>query len=147
MRERLRDVIGSFFVSVTLINMAMFILGLIFRPQQQFGYEVFIYPLLYGLMGCIPALVINVGREMSVKQAVIRKILQMVLITVLMIAMIFSGSPVNGDTVLAASGVALSVIIIFVAVNIITWFLDLRAAAKMTDDLVRFQERQGGQPL
>ncbi len=145
MRDRLREALVSFFVCVTLIDMAMFALGLIFRPRQQFGYEVFIYPVLYGLISCIPALIINVDREMSVKQAVIRKILQMVLITVLLIALIFSGSPVNGGTILAASGVALSVIIIYVAVNIISWFLDLRTADKMTDDLVRFQERQGGQ--
>ena len=40
MKEQLKEIINSFFISVTLINMAMLILGFLFRPEQKFGYEV-----------------------------------------------------------------------------------------------------------
>ena len=142
MKERFKDMLGSFFISVTLINIAMLVLGLIFRPDQSFGYEVFVYPLLYGMIGMIPILAISVDREFTIRQVIVRKAIQMVLLIVLMTAFIFSGSPMDRETVTAAAGVAVSVVIIYVLVNLITWFLSVRTAGKMTEDLIRFQKEQ-----
>ena len=144
MKERLRDMLSSFFISVTLINIAMLVLGFLFRPEQSFGYEVFVYPLIYGMIGMIPTLVISVNRELTVRQVIVRKVIQMVLIIVLLIAFMFGGSSMDRETVIAAAGVALSVVIIYVLVNLITWFLDVKTAGKMTEDLMRSQEDQRG---
>ena len=141
MKERLRDALETFFISVTLINIAMLVLGLLLRPTQTFGYEVFVYPILYGLVGAIPPLLINVDRELSVRQVIIRKFFQMLLICVLLIAFIFGGSPMTRETVITAAYVAVSVVLIYIAVNVISWFLDLKAAEKMTADLRTFQEK------
>ena len=59
MKERIREAAGSYFISVTLINAAMLILGSLLSPQQRFGYEAFLYPLVYGLIGIIPSLIIS----------------------------------------------------------------------------------------
>lgn len=147
MKERLREMISSFFISVTLINIAILVLGLIFRPEQKFGYEVFVYPLIYGMIGVIPTLVINVNRELTVKQVVIRKVIEMVLIIVLLLAFIFGGLPADRANIPAAAGVAVSVVIIYVLVTLISWLLDVRTAGKMTEDLLRFQEEQMGKSL
>ena len=147
MKERLREMISSFFISVTLINIAILVLGLVFRPEQKFGYEVFVYPLIYGLIGVIPTLVINVNRELTVKQVVIRKAIEMVLIIVLLLAFIFGGLPADRANITAAAGVAVSVVIIYVLVTLISWLLDVRTAGKMTEDLLRFQEEQMGKSL
>ena len=147
MKERLREMISSFFISVTLINIAILVLGLIFRPEQKFGYEVFVYPLIYGMIGVIPTLVINVNRELTVKQVVIRKAIEMVLIIVLLLAFIFGGLPADRANIPAAAGVAVSVVIIYVLVTLISWLLDVRTAGKMTEDLLRFQEEQMGKSL
>ncbi len=144
MKERIRDSLESFFISVTLINIAMLVLGMILRPGQRFGYEVFVYPLLYGLIGAVPPLIINVDRELSVRQVIIRKIFQMLLICVLLVAFIFGGSPLNRETCISAACVALSVVLIYMAVNVISWFLDLKAARKMTADLMEFQKKNNG---
>ena len=119
----------------------MLILGAALRPDQSFGYEVFVYPVLYGLIGAIPPLLINVDKELSVRQVIVRKIFQMILIIALLIAFIFGGSPLNRETVFAAVCVSLSIVIIYIAVNVISWFLDLKTAEKMNADLVRFQEK------
>ena len=140
MKERIREAAGSYFISVTLINAAMLILGFMLSPRQRFGYEVFLYPLIYGLIGIIPGLIISTDRELSVKQVVIRKVMQMLLIIVLLLAFMFGDDPLNRQTMAVAAAVALSVVVIYILVNVIMWMLDARTAKSMTEDLKRFQQ-------
>ena len=143
MKERIREAAGSYFISVTLINAAMLILGSLLSPQQRFGYEAFLYPLVYGLIGIIPSLIISTDKELSVKQAVIRKVMQMLLIIVLLLAFMFGDDPLNRQTIFMAAAVALSVVVIYILVNVIMWMLDARTAKSMTEDLKRFQQGHG----
>ncbi len=142
MKEHVKEILNSFFISVTLINIAMFILGILFRPEQRFGYEAYLYPLIYGLIGIIPTCVVTTKKELSIKQVIIRKVFQLVLLIVILLAFMFAGGPVNGETVAIAGGVALSVVIIFVLVNVIMWLMDSRTAKIMTEDLIKFQEKE-----
>ena len=64
MKDKIKDMLISFFISVTLINAAMLVLGSLLKPSQQFGYEVFAYPLIYGVIGMIPAVIIRSGKEL-----------------------------------------------------------------------------------
>ena len=140
MKERIREAAGSYFISVTLINAAMLILGSLLSPHQRFGYEAFLYPLIYGLIGIIPSLIISTDKELSVKQVVIRKVMQMLLIIVLLLAFMFGDDPLNRQTMAVAAAVALSVVVIYILVNVIMWMLDARTAKSMTEDLKRFQQ-------
>ncbi|WP_027207097.1 DUF3021 family protein [Butyrivibrio fibrisolvens] len=142
MKERIRDILNSFFITVTLINLAMLILGKLLEPEQVFGYEAFMYPLIYGLIGTIPSIVIRDKKELSVKQELIRKVMNMLLIIVLMLAFMFGGREITSELIAAAEGVAISIVIIFVLVNLIIWWLDLKTAKDMTEDLLKYQEKQ-----
>lgn len=142
MKERIRDILNSFFITVTLINLAMLILGKLLEPDQVFGYEAFMYPLIYGLIGTIPSIVIRDKKELSVKQELIRKVMNMLLIIVLMLAFMFGGREITSELIAAAVGVAISIVIIFVLVNLIIWWLDLKTAKDMTEDLIKYQEKQ-----
>ena len=139
MKEQIRDAAATFFISVTLINIAVLILGLLLRPQQQFGYEVFLYPLIYGLIGTIPGLIITTKKELTVRQAVIRKIMQLLLIIVLLLAFMFAGNPMNAETFTVAAGVTVSIVVIYICVNVIIWMFDLKTAKSMTEDLLQYQ--------
>ena len=141
MKDRLKDMFQSFFIVVTLINVAMLFLGKILRPEQQFGYEVFVYPLVYGLIGMIPALIVRDGKELTVKQTIIKEVIQMVLTVVLLVAFIFGGNPVDSEMIRMALLVALSVVLVYAGVFVIRWLLDKRTADKLNEDLVRFKER------
>ena len=141
MKERFKDAFTSFFISVTLIDAAMMILGLLLRPDQQFGYEVFLYPLIYGLIGMIPTLIITTDKELTVGQVLLRKGMQMLLIMVLLLAFMFAGKPMDTEQIPAAAGVAVSVAVIYVLVSVIEWMLDLRTAKGMTEDLLKYQQR------
>ncbi len=141
MKDMIKDFFEGFFISVTLINLAMFILGLLFRPDQRFGYEVFIYPLIYGLIGMIPILVVRTQKELSVKQIIIRKIMQLFLLMVLLLGCIFGQSLKDPNRIPAIIGVAFSIVLIYVLVNVIEWMMDERVAKDMTEDLLKFQKR------
>ena len=140
MKERIKNIAGSFFISVTLINLAILILGKILRPEQQFGYEVFAYPLIYGVIGIIPALFVKSDKELTLKQAIIKEIVQMIMTVVVIVVFIFVGQPLTRDILITASAVALSIVIIYCLVVLIGWLMDLRTARVMTEDLKRFQE-------
>jgi hypothetical protein len=142
MKERIKDILNSFFITVTLINVAMLVLGKLLEPDQVFGYEAFMYPLIYGLIGTIPSIVIRDKKELSVKQELIRKVMNMPLIIVLMLAFMFGGREITSELIAAAEGVAISIVIIFVLVNLIIWWLDLKTAKDMTEDLLKYQEKQ-----
>lgn len=141
MKDMIKDFFEGFFISVTLINLAMFILGLLFRPDQRFGYEVFIYPLIYGLIGMIPILVVRTQKELSVKQIIIRKIMQLFLLMVLLLGCIFGQSLKDPNRIPAIIGVAFSIVLIYVLVNVIEWMMDERTAKNMTEDLLQMQRR------
>ncbi|MBP3870928.1 MAG: DUF3021 family protein [Faecalicoccus sp.] len=141
MKDMIKDFFEGFFISVTLINLAMFILGLLFRPDQIFGYEVFIYPLIYGLIGMIPVLVIRTQKELSIKQIIIRKIMQLFLLVALLLGCIFGQSLKDPTRIPAIIGVAFSIVLIYVLVNVIEWMMDERTAKDMTEDLLKFQKR------
>lgn len=141
MKERFREAFSSFFIAVTLINAAMLILGFMFQPEMRFGYEVLLYPLIYGLIGIIPGLFLETQRELTVRQLLVRKSVELLLLIVLLLAFMFGGRPVNGETVITAAGVAVSIIIIYILVHVIEWLLDSRTAKSMTEDLLKFQQR------
>ena len=142
MKERIRDILNSFFISVTLINVAMLILGSILEPTQVFGYEAFLYPLIYGLIGTIPTLLIRDKKELSVKQEMIRKVIRMLLLIVLMLAFMFGGREMTSELIATAVLVSVSIVIIFILVNLIIWWLDLKTAKDMTEDLIKYQKKK-----
>lgn len=140
MKEHFKETVATFFIIVTLINVAMFVTGLIFRPDQKFGYEVFIYPLIYGAISCIPNLIMYTKKEMSVTQVIIRKIIQLFLITAVLLVAILGGNPMSSELIIVGASIAGSIVIVFIAVNIIEWWLDSKTAGKMTKDLEVWKE-------
>ena len=141
MKERFQDVIKSFFVSTVLINVAMFVCGMAFKPQQMFGYEVMLYPLLYGFLASIPNFFLYAKKERSVKQTIRHEILQIILIILIIELFMFAGKPMTEELVCVAAGVAVSIAVVFIAVKGILYCLDLKTARRMTEQLKQFQER------
>ena len=144
MKEHLKYCLRNYFIIVTLINIAMFVLGKIFQPQRQFGYEIFLYPLLYGLLASIPNLILRERKEPTVRQFLIREAMGLALCIVILLTFMFAGNPVTKDLIIIASAVAASIVVIFVAVNVIIWVLDAKTAKDMTEDLMTFQAKVEG---
>jgi len=144
MKEHLQTQLAGFFISVTLITAAMFILGLFFQPDMRFGYEAFAYPLIYGVIGSVPGLLMYSKKELTLKQTLIREFIQMSLIIVLIITFMFGRFKNIQDLVPQIIGVSVSIVIIYVLVHFFGWLMDLKTAKIMTEDLKRFQQKASG---
>ena len=140
-REHLKDMAESYFISVTLINVAVFATGIIFRPEDKFGYDALLMPLIYGALTVIPGLVMYSKKELTIKQMIVRKAIQLLMDIAIIIGVVFGGSELTGSNIAAAASVAASIVIVFVLVHIICWLLDKRTAAQLTEQLNEFQKR------
>ena len=79
-KEFFSECIRTFFMVVTLINIEMFAAGMYLMPEARFGYEAFIVPVIYGLAGTFPNLVMYSKRELKIGELMVRKVLQLILI-------------------------------------------------------------------
>ena len=141
MKEHLRTCLGNFFICVTLINVAILVLGCMLEPDVKFGYEVFAYPLIYGLLGTLPGLIMYSRKELTIKQTIIREVIQMLMGVVIIIGFMFGRYKFVPETLPKIIGVSVSVVIVYVLVTFFGWLIDLRTAGKMTEDLKKFQEK------
>ena len=140
-KDRIRETVEGFFIIVTLVCVAMFLLGMIFEPDLKFGYEAFIFPIIYGVLGSIPHLFMGDDSRMSAKQVIIRRCIKLLLIIAIIVGFIFAGSKFNTEKIPMLIGVTISIVIIFIAVNVIVYMLDDRTAKDMTKELIAFQEK------
>lgn len=138
----IRSICATYFIIVTLINLSTFVLGSIYRPEERFGYDAFLTPLLYGFLGILPMCVMYSAKEMTRREVFIRKILQFILLEVLLLGFVFGyagGSKGNMGQIVSF---ALSVFVIFVLAHVISFMLDTQEARQMTRDLMSYQAGQ-----
>ena len=135
MREHIKNNLMSFFIIVTLVNIAIFVCGIVLAPDEKLGYTAFIVPVIDGLLGVIPGLVMYSKRELTVKQMIVRDIIQL-----LFILFSFGFSGFTNVDVPKFLAIVLSVAFVYVGVVVIMYLLDFKTAKKMTDDLKAFQK-------
>ena len=140
MREHIKNNIMSFFIIVTLVNIAIFISGMILAPDEKLSYAVFIVPVIDGILGVIPGLIMYSKRELTVKQIIVRDIIQLISIELIMLLFSFGFSGFESADVPRLIAVIGSVALVYVGVVAIMYALDFRTAKKMTDDLKAFQK-------
>ena len=140
MREHLKNNLMSFFIIVTLVNIAIFLSGMILAPDEKIGYTAFIVPVIDGVLGIIPGLVMYSKRELSVKQMAVREVIQLISIELIIFLFMFGFSGVSAEQVPRLIVVIGSVAVVFVAVKVIMYLFDFRTARRMTDELKLFQE-------
>lgn len=143
MKEHIKDNAVNFFIIVTLVNLAIFISGSLLAPDQTLSYTAFIVPVIDGLLGVIPGLVMYSQRELSVKQMIVRNVIQLISIELIVVLFTFGFSKITAEKIPFLIAVTVSVAVVFIAVIVIRYLLDLKTARKMTDDLTAFRESAG----
>jgi len=144
LKDHLKECLRNYFIIVTGINLAVFILGMIFRPDQKLGYDAFLYPLIYGAITSIPNLLMVEKKEPTIKQSIFREIIGVILISAILLTTMFSGREIDGELIIISCGIVVSVICITLLVNVISWILDSKKAESLTNDLVAFQNKING---
>lgn len=137
-KDFLKSLLMSFFIVVTLVNIAMAVLGLMLDPNRTFSYEAFFSPLLYGVLSLLPSAVTYSRKELSIRQMFVRKLLQFGLIETLLITFMIA----NGIREIRLL-VPLAVTILFVSLAVmgLLWLLDLRSAKELNQELAEYQNR------
>lgn len=138
----IRTACATYFIIVTLINLSTFVLGSIYRPEERFGYDAFLTPLLYAFLGILPMCVMYSAKEMTRREIFIRKILQFILLEALLLGFVFGYAGFSKDNMEQIVSFALSVLVIFVLAHVISFMLDIQQAKRMTQDLMSYQAGQ-----
>ena len=113
-------------------------------PDQNITYAAFLVPIIDGILGVIPGLVMYSKRELTVKQMIVREIIQFVMVEIIILLFSFGFSGFKIADLKMIGVVALSVAVVYISVLLIRFFLDSRKAKKMTDDLKAFQNALTG---
>lgn len=138
-KEFMGQVFISFFVVVTCINLGMAFMGMIYAPDTRFGYEALLFPVFYGFLGILPSAVLYSRKELTVKQMLLRKIIQLILIEAIMVGIVFFLGGTDFSTLLPFMIMVLAVCL---AAEGILWLTADKKVKKLNAQLKRFQDRE-----
>ena len=127
---------------VTLITVALMILGYMLDRDRVFGYEAFLSPLLYALIGTAATLVTRPGKELSVRSLIIRKVISLLLIEGAIILLALNSDTIPTDQSRVLPGLVLGILAVFLLMHIILYLADRKEAERLSADLARYQEKQ-----
>lgn len=127
----------AFFVCTACITILEGIMGMIFFPEQIFGYEAFFSPPIFGFFSVLFGLVTKSKKELSMKQMLFRMALHLLLIEIMVFGLNYlSGLPFEPVVVVV---LALSIAAIFAAVYLVMWMNDRRSAVLFNERLKLYQ--------
>lgn len=130
-----------FFVLTTLITVAILILGTILDPDAELKYDAMASPLIFAALGVLPGMIMYSRRELSVRQVIFRKIMQLLLIEAEVLTVAFSSSLIHTEQIGTVAALACSVIVIFTAAHFFSYLSELHTAKQLTAMLTSFQNQ------
>lgn len=135
----LKRCLMEYFIITTCVTAAIAIMGLSLDPATRFGYEAYFSPLIFGLVSLVPSFVTYSRKELSFRQTLIRKVLHVIMLETMLIAFGFWVGIVHG--VADASLFGLTVFIVYLVVNLISWQIDKKDANEINKTLKSLQGR------
>lgn len=139
-KEFIMKIIRTYFTLVTLITVAIFLIGAQLAPDASLSYTAFAIPLIYAACGVLPSVVMYSRKELTVKQFLVRKVIQLGLIEILLFTVIFDNVNELKERTDMVFLVTISVFIIYTLVHILDWFQKSLSAKKMTEELMCLQQ-------
>ena len=138
-KEKVTEAIMSFFVITAAICILEGILGVLFVPEEQLNYKAFFTPPLFALLSVLCGIVTIAKREFSMKQAIVRKIIHLILIEL----MVFGINYMEGYVFSPLLNVVLMLGIgcIYALVCIVLYLNDRRIATLFNLELKKFQQK------
>ena len=141
-KEQLIRALRLYTLLVTLITVALIVLGRLLDRERVFSYEAFISPLFYALIGTAATVITRSDKELCVRSLIIRKIISLLLIEGAIIFIALKADTIPTEKSWVVPGLALGVFVVFILTHIILYFIDRKEAEKLNADLARYQEKQ-----
>jgi len=129
-KEFLKKSLIDFLIIQAGITLAIGIIGCIKQPTTDFHYAGFFVPFLYAFFCLLPSVVTYSSYELSIKQMIVRKVIQLLLIEgiVLLISYIVGAL----SDFLMGMIIAFVVVIIYILANFIDYYIARSNAYLMT---------------
>lgn len=140
-KELIRDMLNTYFMLATMILGVMAVLGTHFMPDVRFGYEAFKIPLIYAVYGTLPNLVMYAKKELTMKQFLVRKTIQLILVEIIVLAVAIPKEMYETANTEIVGTLAISILGIYILTHLIDWFQNHAEAKRMTEELLRFQKK------
>ncbi len=137
LRDFLKHCLLEYCIITTCVTAAIATLGLTLDPAASFGYEAFFSPLIFGLISVIPSFVTYSRKELPLRDALIRKVLHFIVLEAMLVAFGFWAGLLHG--IVDAPLFALQVLIVYLVVNLISWWLHRKAAGEINELLKSWQ--------
>ena len=139
-KQLINDMIYTYFMLVTMILGVMWVLGTYFMPDATFGYQAFSAPLIYATYGTLPNLVMYARKELTLKQFLIRKAIQLILVELIVIWVAIPKEMLEEGRMEVVVLLAISIFVVYILTHLIEWFQNYSMARKMTEELLLFQQ-------
>ena len=139
-KELFADMVNTYFMLVTMITAVMMVLGTYFMPEKRFGYESFSLPLIYAAFGTLPNIVMYAKKELTMKQFLIRKVIQFILVEIIVIIVAIPVEVIEAGNFEVVIWLSISILVIYILTHLIDWFFNYAAAKQMTEELLSFQQ-------
>ena len=140
-KELVNDMIYTYFMLVTMILGVMMVLGTHFMPDVRFGYEAFGTPLQYAAWGTLPNIVMYAKKELTLKQFLIRKMIQLLLVEIIVINVAIPAQIVEARNIEVVVALAVGILVVYIFTHLIEWFQNYTMAKRMTEELLAFQKK------
>ncbi|MEA4969800.1 MAG: DUF3021 family protein [Candidatus Pelethousia sp.] len=135
----LKKCLMEYFIITTCVTAAIGVLGLSVDPTAKLGYEAYFSPLLFGLVSLAPSFVTYSRKELSFRQTLVRKVLHVIVLEATLLAFGFWAGTLHDAA--AAFSFGLTVFIVYLAVNLISWQIDKKDASEINKTLKSLQGR------
>ncbi len=138
-KDFIKGLFTDFFIVFTLVTIATGVLGLTLDSDRTFGYDAYFSPLLFSVLSMLPSVVMYSKRELTIRQMLFRKLLQLLLIEFLLLGF----TAIIGYCqlgVLFPQGIA--ILLIYYAVAGISWLLDLKSSRELNKELAEYQSKK-----
>lgn len=131
--------IQMFFFLVTMILLAQVVLGNIIEPNRTLYYKDFIGTFVMAGLCLLPTVVTYSKNELTLKQMIVRHIIQLVLIEGIMLTLAIIGIETSSQKPLSVILIAVSTAIIYVIAILIMWYRQYIESKKLNELLKKMQ--------
>lgn len=138
-KEILYKSISIYFILVTCITAGIAILGSLLDPEARFGYDAYFSPFIFAALGIIPNLLMYSKNELTNKQIILRKVIQLLVIEAEVVGVAVLSPMIPTERSETLIGLAVCVLMIFLIVNFISILSSYLSAKELTKELAEFR--------
>lgn len=140
LRSVLKKCIIDFLMIQAGITLAIGVIGCIKIPELGVTHYSFFMPFVYAFFCVIPSLVVYSAKELSIKQMLIRKVIQLFLIELIVILVSYVIGTLNNTFICIA--ILLAVAIVYIVVNVFEYLFCKSEADTMTKKIQHIKEKE-----